>query len=338
MIEQTSDSRPRPQLEERGTLLAEHVGSVLAHARRQDRILFLRMWQTLGHGLEWFHGRKLAKTLAILGTAAAVVAALCLVPWEYRVVGKGKLMPIRRRAIFAPENGEVIRINVHDREKVHKGQLLLLLRNEQLQAELNENESKLLQALQQATSFTGEEEAANRDGDKKAALQAASGRSKSRLEAEGLTRILKIQRERVESLKVTSPIEGTVAAFQLEQLLQNRPVQQGELLLEVMDETGPWRLELEVEGSRMGHVLAPGTAAPIKSCPLISSPPPPQNPPFMGSSTGSRTGPSRPTRPTSSSALSRPMPAKSPICESGPRCGPRSVAANAAWVTFCLAT
>ena len=43
--------------------------------------------------------------------------------------------------------------------------------------------------------------------------------------------------------------------FELDQLLQNRPVQQGELLLEVMDETGPWRLELEVEGSRMGHVL-----------------------------------------------------------------------------------
>ena len=67
VIEQTADSRPRPALEERANLLAEHVGAVLAHARRQDRILFLRLWQTLGHGLEWFHGRKLAKTSAILG-------------------------------------------------------------------------------------------------------------------------------------------------------------------------------------------------------------------------------------------------------------------------------
>ena len=129
-------------------------------------------------------------------------------------------------------------------------------------AELNENESKLNQALQQASSYSEEEGSAKRDGDDKAKMQAAAGHAKSVLEAQGLTRILNIQRERVDSLKVTSPIDGTVAAFQVEQLLQNRPVQQGELLLEVMDETGPWRLELEVEGSRMGHVIRAWNASP----------------------------------------------------------------------------
>ncbi|HUE13168.1 MAG TPA: biotin/lipoyl-binding protein [Planctomycetaceae bacterium] len=262
VIEQTADSRPRPALEERANLVADHVGAVLAHARRQDRILFLRLWQLLGHGLEWFHGRKLAKTLAILGAVACVVAALCFVPWDYRVVGKGKLMPIHRQQIFAPENGDVINIAVHGGDKVHKGQLLLVLRNEQLTAELNENESKLNQALQQANSYSSQEEAAERDADIKAKLQAAAGHAKSKLEAEGLTRILQIQRERVGLLKVVSPIDGTVAAFQIEQLLQNRPVQQGELLLEVMDDTGPWRLELEIEGSRMGHVLRAWNASP----------------------------------------------------------------------------
>lgn len=255
VIEQTADSRPRPHLEERSNLLADHVGAVLAHARRQDRILFLRLWQTLGHGLEWFHGRKLAKTLAILAVAASVVAALCFVPWEYRVGGKGKLMPIRRQEIFAPENGDVIAIAVHDREKVHKGQLLLTLRNEQLIAEYNENESKLSQALEQSRSYMGQEVAAKRDGDEKTALQAAAGRVKAELEVKGLKEILEIQQARVDRLQVKSPIDGTVAGFQLEQLLKNRPVQQGELMLEIMDETGPWRLELEVEGSRMGHVL-----------------------------------------------------------------------------------
>jgi|HubBroStandDraft_6_1064221.scaffolds.fasta_scaffold02474_4 HlyD family secretion protein len=255
VIEQTADSRPRPRLEERSHLLADHVGAVLAHARRQDRILFLRLWQKLGYGLEWFHGRKLAKTLAILGAAAAVVAALCFVPWEYRVVGKGKLMPIRRREVFAPENGEVIKIAVIDQEKVHKGQLLLQLRNEQLSAELHENETKLSQALQRIQSYTDIAHGANKDDDRKAFLQADADREKAKLEADGLMRILTIQRERVDKLTVISPIDGTVAGFQLEQLLQNRPVQQGELLLEVMDETGAWRLELEVEGSRMGHVL-----------------------------------------------------------------------------------
>ena len=56
-------------------------------------------------------------------------------------------------------------------------------------------------------------------------------------------------------LEIRSPIDGLVATFQLDQLLKNRPVQRGEKLLEVMDDTGPWRLELEVPESRMGHVL-----------------------------------------------------------------------------------
>jgi hypothetical protein len=255
VIEQTADSRPRPKLEERTNLLADHVGAVLSHARRQDRILFLRLWQTLGTGLEWFHGRKLAKTLAIIAAAGAVIAALCLVPWEYRVVGKGKLMPIRRRAVFAPENGDVTRIAVHDRDPVRKDQLLLTLRNEQLTGELNDNESKLMQALQRMHSYDAVERDAVKDEDRKSEHQAAMDRKKAELEASGLKSILQIQRARVQKLNVTSPIDGTVAGFQLDQLLQNRPVQQGELLLEVMDESGPWRLELEVEGSRMGHVL-----------------------------------------------------------------------------------
>jgi hypothetical protein len=109
--------------------------------------------------------------------------------------------------------------------------------------------------LQRIQSYSDMEQSARKDDDRKAALQADSDRIKSKLEAEGLMRILNVQRGRVDKLTVTSPIDGTVAGFQLEQLLQNRPVQQGELLLEVMDETGAWRLELEVEGSRMGHVL-----------------------------------------------------------------------------------
>jgi hypothetical protein len=46
-----------------------------------------------------------------------------------------------------------------------------------------------------------------------------------------------------------------VATFQVEQLLQDRPVQRGDLLLEVMDDRGDWRLELDVPDYRMGHVL-----------------------------------------------------------------------------------
>ncbi|HXY33238.1 MAG TPA: efflux RND transporter periplasmic adaptor subunit, partial [Planctomycetaceae bacterium] len=262
VIEQTAESRPRLTVEARSTLLAEHVSAVLARARHNDRILFLRLWQTLGHGAEWFHGRRLAKTLAALAGVVLVIAALWLVPYDYRVTGKGKLMPVRRHQIFAPENGEVIEVFVHGGDKVKNDQKLLQLRNEQLAAELNENVSKLEQANQQVVSSGHEADAAAKEGDHPGMLRAAAARRKAQIEFDGLSEIVKIQKERVDSLLIRAPIDGRVASFQLEETLKNRPVQQGELLLEDMDESGPWRLELEVEGSRMGHVLRAWNASP----------------------------------------------------------------------------
>ncbi|HEV8002237.1 MAG TPA: GAF domain-containing protein [Planctomycetaceae bacterium] len=262
VIEQTSESRPRLTVEARSALLAEHVSSVLNRARQNDRILFLRLWQTLGHGVEWFHGRRLAKTLAALAALVIVVAALWFVPYDYRVTGKGKLMPVRRHQIFAPENGDVIQLFVRGGDKVKKGQPLLQLRNEQLAADLNENLSKLEQAAQQALSSGAESDLARNEGDKQGTLKTSMARRKAQIEMEGLTDIIKIQQERVDKLLLKAPMDGRIASFQLEETLQNRPVQQGELLLEDMDETGPWRLELEVEGSRMGHVLRAWKASP----------------------------------------------------------------------------
>ena len=61
--------------------------------------------------------------------------------------------------------------------------------------------------------------------------------------------------QRLAKLTVKSPAGGVIATFQLQQQLQHRPVQRGERLLQVMDDTGPWRLELEVSEYRMGHLL-----------------------------------------------------------------------------------
>ena len=46
-----------------------------------------------------------------------------------------------------------------------------------------------------------------------------------------------------------------VVTFVDEQQLIGKPVRRGDTLLEIMDENGPWRLELEVPENRMHHVL-----------------------------------------------------------------------------------
>ena len=53
---------------------------------------------------------------------------------------------------------------------------------------------------------------------------------------------------------MTSPIDGIVVTWDLENRLANRPVQRGNALLRVANPNGPWQLELHMADDRMGYI------------------------------------------------------------------------------------
>ena len=65
--------------------------------------------------------------------------------------------------------------------------------------------------------------------------------NETRTQIAGTERHLQILNERLDKLNVRAPIDGVVTTFQVEQLLINRPVQRGELLMEIMDYPLPKR-------------------------------------------------------------------------------------------------
>ena len=64
-----------------------------------------------------------------------------------------------------------------------------------------------------------------------------------------------LQQQRQE-LRVVSPIDGRVLTWNANELLQSRPVRQGQGLLSIVDPDGPWELEVHVADHEIGHVLA----------------------------------------------------------------------------------
>src|SRR5690606_26137484 len=117
-------------------ITADHVAASLQQAISFERIFLRRTLQAIGRTSEWFHGRKLAKTLAILGLVLAVATALWFMPWPYKVVSEGRLMPVTQREVFAPWDGEVIQLAVSGGEAVTQGEQLAVLRNDDLRAEV----------------------------------------------------------------------------------------------------------------------------------------------------------------------------------------------------------
>ncbi|MCA9055751.1 MAG: HlyD family secretion protein, partial [Planctomycetaceae bacterium] len=62
--------------------------------------------------------------------------------------------------------------------------------------------------------------------------------------------------KRLETLTLPAPIDGVIATWDPQKQLQDRPVGAGTLLLAVIDENGPWRLEVKLPEVDAGPVLA----------------------------------------------------------------------------------
>lgn len=256
VIEQFQSSEPAPHLQERVDLITDHVAAALHNAREHERIFGLSILKFFGRISEWFYGRRLLKTLAILGLIVTVILSLIFIPWDYRVEGEGRLMPVEQRQAYAQVDGEVIEVFKEGGDRVQKGDLLLRLRNDELQEQLTAAENELREKKKLINILEARIGAARGIAAKSEEILQLTGQlEETRIEIIGLEGRIKIYTDRKRHLEVRSPIDGVLATFQVEQKLLNRPVGRGDALVEVMDETGPWRLELEVEEHRLGHIF-----------------------------------------------------------------------------------
>ena len=73
-----------------------------------------------------------------------------------------------------------------------------------------------------------------------------------RIAEEQLKQLVKRKEEK---LTIRAMADGRIPNFQLRQMLEDRPVRQGDHLFDIMNDNGEWHMELLVEEKRMGHIL-----------------------------------------------------------------------------------
>ena len=255
IIEQLTDGRPPSDLLKRAALLADHTGAALHNARVVRQIPAFGVLRKAGAITDWLHGRKLLKLLLFLGAVAGIAAALTFIPFTYNVKGEGKLMPTEQARVYAPENAEVVDVFVESKQQVAAGDPLLRLRMPELEQQLEQLRSEKFNQQALDASLEDQLKIAVSEGNLAEEARLIGQRLEAKAAAASYDeRIAKIQ-DRLDRLVITAPSDGVVTTFQLDKLLRNRPVNTGELLLEIMDPSGPWRLELEVPEHRMGKIM-----------------------------------------------------------------------------------
>lgn len=181
-----------------------------------------------------------------------VLVALVVIPWEFELEVPAIAFPIERRNIFAPENGIVDQIRVSEGASIDAGQTLLTLTNSELSMQFRQVQgerdtvSVRLRALGIARTAAA------------SGSEIASELIREELQLQQKLRTLeeevKLLQSQLESLNLKAPISGVVFQRRLDEQLDGRPVQRGQLLLEVGNVEGNWELELKVPASSAGYV------------------------------------------------------------------------------------
>jgi biotin carboxyl carrier protein len=256
IIEQLTNTMLSPLQSTRAELFAVHVARALAIVEDQRRILLLPLRRRMGRILfDLFNGRSswcIAGALAVV----AVTALLGFVHTAYEIEAKGRLMPAEQQHIYAPLDGQVVRVFVHSGSRVRAGDRLVELRNDKLSTELlvarNElREKRQLQETLRAQIESFDHRAGNADE-----IRLRGQLLRLEVELRGAQKRIESIEEQLSSLLVRSPISGTVVTFEVEDTLMRRPVDRGNLLLDVMNVDGGWQLELEIPEKRMEDISA----------------------------------------------------------------------------------
>lgn len=254
-IEQMSNSQPTRQLKSNIDVIIPHIGAAICNAESHSTIFLLPLWRSIGRFLERLRGWRLTVAGLIVLAILLSGGALAFIPWEYRVDATGRLMPVIQREVFAPWDGEVVELRVQGGEHVEVGQILLILRSDELSAELVTIENKIHEKRKLLLSLQAQHDVAEKQADRDESVKLQGKIVETNVEIEGASIQATVLHDRLERLTIKAPIAGVVTTFQVEQLLLNRPVRRGDVLLQVMDDSGDWRLEMEIAEQRIGRIL-----------------------------------------------------------------------------------
>ncbi|MCP4783120.1 MAG: hypothetical protein GY903_25390 [Fuerstiella sp.] len=260
VIEQVAESEPVPQLEERAELLADHIGAALWNSRVHGRIIGRSVFKLMGRVTEWFQGRKLAITTMVLAVIAGIVAAMTMVRLPYPVDADGKLMPVEQHAVFALWDGEIVEIEVPVDDsgelRVEQQQVLMTLYNDEIEEDISNAKTEINKQVElrkiASNARKSAEQLRNKEEVHRLQIELETIAADHKIAQNKLEKILD---RKDKKLKVRAPATGVIPDFKRMEVLQDRPVRQGDHLFDVMNDNGPWHMELLVEEKRMGHLL-----------------------------------------------------------------------------------
>jgi hypothetical protein len=254
IVEQIESSLPEEVLRSRTDLVYEHSARALTNSLDHSRIFLMPVWRAVGK-MKWaVKARTMPKSVMILGAIFVLLVAMFVFRKDFNLQANGALQPVEKRDVFVAVDGDVIEVLVEDQDPVEAGDLLVRLRNTDLEVEFKD----VLGQYQAKTQRMFSVQYALNDQENLSEVEKIRlGGEKRELEQE--LKILEEQYEllntKKERLEIRAPISGEVMmSWDVQKSLLRRPVTTGQILMTVADTSKDWELELYMREGRAGHV------------------------------------------------------------------------------------
>ena len=252
IVEQIETQISRQVLEGRVDLVYEHACRALSNSLSHSQILFMPVWRFLDKMTWMFRGSALPKTSVILGLISLAVIALFVVPVDFDLEGNGKFKPGDEKQVFAHVDGEVTEVNVKHGALVKLNEPLLQLKNPDLEQQISSVSGDIKIAL---TRYKNAQDVRSKSG----LTQAERNKNQQDI-AEAETTMtekgeqLKLLQTKRKNLEICAPIAGIVTTWDVEKVLNARPVVTGQLLMTIFDPTKDWQIEILMPEKRMRYL------------------------------------------------------------------------------------
>ncbi|MFV1966109.1 MAG: efflux RND transporter periplasmic adaptor subunit [Pirellulaceae bacterium] len=255
IIEQIEVDLPRNIMDPRVDLVYEHSTRALANASDHSNLFLMPVWRALGKAAWIVRARTLPKTLAVTGLLLLVLGVLIFVKKDFNLKANGELQPVVKQDVFVPVGGTVEELKVKDWEPVEEDQILVQLKNTDLEVQFADISGKLKATQEQLNSATDtvHRRASVLTEDEKVRLFGQVAELKA--QEQSLTLQRDLVKHKLGRLIVRSPIAGRVMlSWDVARSLENRTVEVGQVLMSVASPDDDWELELFMPERRMGHI------------------------------------------------------------------------------------
>jgi RND family efflux transporter MFP subunit len=228
-------------------LLGVQAASAIRNALLYERIPMARVFQPLAQEKDRWMSVPGLRRFGRLGVAAAILAALVLLPVPLRISGKAEVLPERRLPITAQVEGRVAQTFVREGDSVSRGQPLAVLDDREYRTAHEDAESRYQVAVREQSRLRA------------AGLAAEAAMQQERIE--GIHAELELSESRLDWTRVVSTIDGVVATPRVDELVGSA-LAKGETFCEVVD---PRQQKVEVAVSEKdGGLLDVGMPVKVK--------------------------------------------------------------------------